>query len=81
MDPAPAASNRLARTLPGRFYPGETARARGDWHVCEWVQPGVRSPALQAAGVCVPIERKIRGFKDYVLEQLGPTEGAAGSEG
>ena len=49
--------------------------------MCEWVQPGVRSPALQAAGVCVPIERKIRGFKDYVLEQLGPTEGAAGSEG
>ena len=71
----------VCRHRGARICRGETTRARGDWHVCEWVQAGVRSPALQAGGVFVPIERKIRGFKDYVLEQLGPTEGAAGSEG
>jgi Rieske 2Fe-2S family protein len=44
---------------------------RQDWEVCEWVQAGVRSRAFAAGGVYVPIERHIRGFNDWVLEQLG----------
>lgn len=60
MKPASDAGGRLTRTLPGRF-----------WEVCEWVQASVRSRAFEAGGVYVPIERHIRGFNDWVLEQLG----------
>jgi Rieske 2Fe-2S family protein len=70
------AADAVAR--PG-FDPDDTVRLfdrvnRQDWEVCEWVQAGVRSRAFQAGGVFVPIERKIRGFNDYVLEQLGLSE-------
>jgi phenylpropionate dioxygenase-like ring-hydroxylating dioxygenase large terminal subunit len=44
---------------------------RQDWEVCEWVQAGVRSRAFAAGGVYVGIERHIRGFNDWVLDQLG----------
>jgi Rieske 2Fe-2S family protein len=44
---------------------------RQDWEVCEWVQASVRSRALEAGGVYVPIERHIRGFNDFVLAHLG----------
>jgi Rieske 2Fe-2S family protein len=44
---------------------------RQDWDVCEWVQAGVRSRAFAAGGVYVGIERHIRGFNDWVLDQLG----------
>jgi phenylpropionate dioxygenase-like ring-hydroxylating dioxygenase large terminal subunit len=44
---------------------------RQDWEVCEWVQAGVRSRAFAAGGIYVPIERHIREFNDFVLEQLG----------
>lgn len=64
MRPASDASGRLTRTLPGRVN-------RQDWEVCEWVQAGVRSRAFAAGGVYVPIEAHIRGFDDFVLEQLG----------
>jgi Zn-dependent alcohol dehydrogenase len=60
---------------PG-FDPADTVAVfdrvnRQDWEVCEWVQAGVRSRAFAAGGVYVPIERHIRGFNDFVLEQLG----------
>jgi Rieske 2Fe-2S family protein len=60
---------------PG-FDPADTVALfdrvnRQDWEVCEWVQAGVRSRAFAAGGVYVPIERHIRGFNDWVLEQLG----------
>jgi Rieske 2Fe-2S family protein len=42
-----------------------------DWEVCQWVQAGVRSRAFAAGGVYVPIEGHIRGFNDWVLDQLG----------
>jgi Rieske 2Fe-2S family protein len=63
---------------PG-FDPEDTVRLfdavnRQDWEVCEWVQAGVRSRAFAEGGVYAPVERKIRGFNDYVLEQLGLTE-------
>jgi Rieske 2Fe-2S family protein len=69
---APAAVAR-----PG-FDPADTVALfdrvnRQDWEVCEWVQAGVRSRAFAAGGVYVPIERHIRGFNDWVLEQLGLT--------
>jgi Rieske 2Fe-2S family protein len=44
---------------------------RQDWQVCEWVQASVRSRAFETGGVYVPIERHIRGFNDWVLEELG----------
>ena len=63
----------LAR--PG-FDPADTVELfdrvnRQDWEVCEWAQAGVRSRAYRGGGVYVPIERHIRGFNDFVLEQLG----------
>jgi Rieske 2Fe-2S family protein len=72
------AADAVAR--PG-FDPDDTVRLfdrvnRQDWEVCESVQSGVRSRAFRAGGVFVPIERKIRGFNDYVLEQLGLSEDA-----
>ncbi len=70
---------------PG-FDPGDTVGLfdrvnRQDWEVCEWVQAGVRSRAFAAGGVYVPIEQHIRGFNDWVLDQLDlPAETpAAGS--
>jgi Rieske 2Fe-2S family protein len=60
---------------PG-FDPGDTVGLfdrvnRQDWEVCEWVQAGVRSRAFAGGGVYVPIEAHIRGFNDWVLDQLG----------
>jgi len=60
---------------PG-FDPADTVALfdrvnRQDWQVCEWVQASVRSRAFEAGGVYVPIERHIRGFNDWVLEELG----------
>ena len=60
---------------PG-FDPADTVAVfditnRQDWDVCEWVQAGVRSRAFAAGGVYVGIERHIRGFNDWVLDQLG----------
>ena len=41
----------------------------------------MRSRAFAAGGVYVPIERHIRGFNDWVLEQLGLSPAAtAGGE-
>jgi Rieske 2Fe-2S family protein len=60
---------------PG-FDPADTVALfdrvnRQDWEVCESVQAGARSRAFAAGGVYVPIEAHIRGFNDFVLEQLG----------
>jgi Rieske 2Fe-2S family protein len=60
---------------PG-FDPADTVALfdrvnRQDWEVCESVQASARSRAFAAGGVYVPIERHIRGFNDWVLEQLG----------
>jgi Rieske 2Fe-2S family protein len=60
---------------PG-FDPADTVALfdrvnRQDWEVCELVQASARSRAFAAGGVYVPIERHIRGFNDWVLEQLG----------
>ena len=70
---------------PG-FDPEDTVRLfdrvnRQDWEVCQWVQAGVRSAAFRRGGVYVPIERKIRGFNDYVLDQLELTADGGESAG
>ena len=85
---APLAPDRSRVTCDWLFAPDAVARPgfdpadtvavfdrvnRQDWEVCEWVQAGVRSRAFAAGGVYVPIERHIRGFNDWVLEQLGLT--------
>jgi Rieske 2Fe-2S family protein len=83
---APLAPDRDRVTCDWLFAPDAVARPgfdpadtvalfdrvnRQDWEVCESVQAGVRSRAFAAGGVYVPIERHIRGFNDWVLEQLG----------
>ena len=83
---APLAPDRSRVTCDWLFAPDAVARPgfdpadtvalfdrvnRQDWEVCESVQAGVRSRAFAAGGVYVPIERHIRGFNDWVLEQLG----------
>ena len=83
---APLAPDRSRVTCDWLFAPDAVARPgfdpadtvalfdrvnRQDWEVCEWVQAGVRSRAFAAGGVYVPIERHIRSFNDWVLEQLG----------
>ena len=83
---APLAPDRSRVTCDWLFAPDAVARPgfdpadtvalfdrvnRQDWEVCESVQASVRSRAFAAGGVYVPIERHIRGFNDWVLEQLG----------
>jgi Rieske 2Fe-2S family protein len=83
---APLAPDRSRVTCDWLFAPDAVARPgfdpsdtvalfdrvnRQDWEVCEWVQAGVRSCAFASGGVYVPIERHIRGFNDWVLEELG----------
>ncbi|HEY7140378.1 MAG TPA: aromatic ring-hydroxylating dioxygenase subunit alpha [Methylomirabilota bacterium] len=83
---APLAPDRSRVTCDWLFAPDAVARPgfdpadtvalfdrvnRQDWEVCEWVQAGTRSRAFANGGVYVPIERHIRGFNDWVLEQLG----------
>jgi phenylpropionate dioxygenase-like ring-hydroxylating dioxygenase large terminal subunit len=83
---APLAPDRSRVTCDWLFAPDAVARPgfdpadtvalfdrvnRQDWEVCEWVQASARSRAFEAGGVYVPIERHIRGFNDWVLEQLG----------
>ena len=76
---APDAVTRLG------FDPADTVALfdrvnRQDWEVCEWVQASVRSRAFAAGGVYVPIEAHIRGFNDWVLNQVGlsPENGGQG---
>jgi len=85
---APLAPDRSRVTCDWLFEPAAAARPgfdptdtvalfdrvnRQDWEVCECVQAGARSRAFAAGGVYVPIEAHIRGFDDFVLEQLGLT--------
>jgi Rieske 2Fe-2S family protein len=44
---------------------------RQDWEVCELAQQGTTSAAFRDGGIYAPVERHIRRFNDFVLEQLG----------